>query len=89
MLVPPMIKKRPMSNGLTFDESNARLTDVCTGRTIDKIYRKGLDLIIVFTDNIEVTIAADVDYNICYKNHETRVYIPGLAMGSELGNLGG
>lgn len=77
------------TNGLTFDESNARLTDIMTGRTIDRIYRKGKDLIFVFTDNIEVTIASDVNHDIHYKNHETRIYLQGIGMGAVQGNLGG
>ena len=74
---------------LTYDESNARITDVCTGRTIDRVYRKGKELIIVFTDSVELTLQADVNGDIHYKNHEIRIYLEGVGLGAVQGNLGG
>jgi len=79
----------PNHNGLAFDGSNARITELMCGRTVDRVYRKGKDLIVVFTDSMEVTLASDINHDIHYKNHETRVYIEGLGMGSALGKIGG
>ena len=80
-----------MSNreGVTYDESNARITELMCGRMVESVYRKGKDLIVTFTDGMEVTLASDVNHDIQYKNHETRVYIKGVGLGSQLGNLGG
>lgn len=75
------------SKNLTFDESNAKLTELMCGRTVDCILRKGLEIIFVFTDGMHVTIASDNKYTIHYKKHETRIYLKGVGMGTVQGNL--
>jgi len=59
------------------------------GRTVDCIMRNGLEIIFVFTDGMEVTIASDNTYTIHYKSHETKVYLKGIGMGTVQGKLGG
>jgi len=72
---------------LTFDESNARLTELMCGRTVDCVIRKGKELVIVLTNGVEVTIQTDVNGDIHYKNHETKVHVKGLAFGAQQGVL--
>lgn len=63
---------------MTYDESNAKLTELCTGRTVNVLIRKDPELILAFTDGLEVTIAADVNGNIQYKKHTKVIQLSGL-----------
>lgn len=71
----------------TYDESNARLTDELTGRTIDHLIRKGLEIHIVCTDGHTVVIQADDNGEIHYKRTDVSIMLPGVSMFSEVGNI--
>jgi len=73
---------------LTYDESNAMITNVMSGRTVDRVYRTGKELTIVFTDNMEITLASDVDHDIHYLDHTVKVYMAGIGAGMVLGKVG-
>lgn len=73
------------SKNLTFNEANARLTELLCGRTVDCVMRKGKELIIVLTNGCQITMQADVNGDIHYKGHETKIYLSGIDMGSDQG----
>lgn len=64
---------------MTFDESNAAITDHLCGRTIERVERRGKLLAFVCADGREVTLQADVCGDIHFRAAETRVYLPSVA----------
>ena len=73
---------------MTFDESNAILTEQLAGRRIDYLFRKGKELHIVCMDGHTVVLQADVNGDVHYKKTDVtiKLTIPGL-MG-EAGKIG-
>ncbi len=73
---------------MTFDESNAMLTEQLTGRTIDHIVRKGKELEFICNDGHVVILQADINGDICYKKTDVRIMLPGVNMFSDAGRIG-
>ena len=65
---------------MTFDESNARLTDCLTGRTIDYVTRKGLELSLHTTDGHEIVLQTADSGDICFKQMNASVILPRVSM---------
>lgn len=72
---------------MTYDESNAELTDKLTGRTIAFIARQGKELIIQTTDGHSVVLQADQHGNIMYKRTDCSVVIPGVSLNPRPGQF--
>lgn len=73
---------------MTFDESNAHLTQELAGRRIDYIVRKGKELIFVCTCGHQVVLQADVNGDIHFKRTDVSIVLPGVEMFSEAGKIG-
>ena len=72
---------------MTFDESNARLTQELAGRRIDYLVRKGKELHIICTDGHTVVIQADIHGDIQYKQTDVSVVMPSFKMLADKGNF--
>lgn len=72
---------------MTFDESNARITEALTGRTISHIVRNGLDIELYCDGGHVVVLASDVNHNICYKRTDVRIMLEGVSMLSQAGKF--
>ena len=73
---------------MTFDESNAYLTQEFAGRRIDYVVRKGKELEFVCTDGHVVIIQADVNGDIHFKQTDVRISLPGVDMFSKVNKIG-
>lgn len=72
---------------MTYDESNAKITELLAGRTVDCVMRKGKELVIALDNGCEVTLQSDVNGDIHYKRHETRIQLSGVGIGAQIGVL--
>jgi len=61
---------------MTADESNARLTEFLTGRTVDCVTRQGKELTIHTTDGHLVVLQSDVNGDIYCKRVDARIILP-------------
>ena len=64
---------------MTYDESNARLTEALTGRTIEYLYREGKMLHIVTTDGHDIALQSDVNHDIHFKSMGVKIYVNGVS----------
>lgn len=71
----------------TFEEANAKITNELVGRTIEYVYRDGLDLVIRTTCSHEVRLAATVDHHIVHKKTDVRIMLTGVDMFPEVGKF--
>lgn len=74
---------------MTFDESNAILTQELAGRRIDYLVRKGKELHIVCTDGHIVVIQSDTMGDIHFKRTDVSIVLPGVEFLSKAGKIGG
>lgn len=58
----------------------AKITDKLAGRTIDKVYREGLELRIDTTDGHSIVLAADVNFNIQLKKTDVKIFVPPVSL---------
>ena len=65
---------------MNFDESNARITESLTGRTIEHVYRKGKELLIYTTCGHEIKLQADVNGDIHFKGCGVKIMLEPLAL---------
>lgn len=72
---------------MTFDESNAQLTEQLTGRTIEYILRKGKEIELVCTDGHVVVIQADTRGDIHFKRTDVRIQLPSFSVFGRQGGL--
>lgn len=72
---------------MTFDESNARITESLTGRTIDRVERHGNELRLCTTCGHEIKLQADTSGDIHFKGCGVRIIIPDLSMGAQQGQF--
>ena len=70
---------------MTFDESNSRITEALTGRTIDHVFRQGKELILNTTCGHEIRLQADVNGDIHFKGCGVKIKLESLSMGAEMG----
>lgn len=63
---------------MTFDESNAYLTNELCGRTIARVERQGKDLVLVCTCGHEIVIRSDINHDIHYVKTNVKIAIPGI-----------
>ncbi len=70
---------------MTFDESNAAITEHTTGRTIENVERKGKQLIIYTTCGHKIQLRADVNGDIQFDGCGVHIVLPGLSVGSAQG----
>lgn len=69
------------------NESNARITEQLTGRTIDHVIRKGKEIEMVCTDGHVVVIQADINGDIHHKRTDVRIMLPGVNMSGLAGRM--
>jgi len=62
---------------MTFDESDGKITQYMTGRTIDYVTREGKELHFFTTDGHEIALQADVNGDIHFKSMGVKVFLPG------------
>lgn len=72
---------------ITFDESNAILTQELAGRRIDYLVRKGKELHVICTDGHTVVLQSDVNHDIHFKRTDVTIKIPGVDMIPDVGKL--
>lgn len=70
---------------MTYDESNARLTECLTGRTVDHLYRKGNELHIVTSDGHDIGLKSDVNHHIHYAGMGVKILLDGVSFSGEYG----
>jgi len=70
---------------MTFDESNAAITEQLTGRTIEHVVRNGPVLEFVCSDGHVVKLQADVKGNIHYRGTDVRIMLPEVSAMSVAG----
>ena len=70
---------------MTFDESNAKITQHLTGRTIEHVERQGKELRICCSCGHEVVLQADVNGDIQFKGQAVKIILPQLALGAHTG----
>lgn len=73
---------------MTFDESNAQLTEQLTGRQIDHLARVGKELEVVCCDGHVVVLQADINGDIHFKRTDVRIMLPGVDMFGKEGSIG-
>jgi len=73
---------------MTFDESNARITQELTGREFDHFYRKGKEFHIVCTDGHSVVLQADVNGEIHYLRTDVTIMLTGVEFMADAGKIG-
>lgn len=69
---------------MIFDESDAKITELMTGRTIDHVIRNGKELEFVCNDGHICVIQADVDGDIHLKRVDVRLYVGQHIYGSQI-----
>lgn len=70
---------------MTFDESDGKITETLTGRTIERVERHGNELRICTTCGHEIKLMADVNGMIHFKGCGVRIIIPSLSTGAAQG----
>lgn len=72
---------------MTFDESNAHITESLCGRTIEYVYRDGKVLVLRTTCGHEVQLQSDLNHDIHFKGCAVKIQLKPLILGAELGNF--
>jgi hypothetical protein len=70
---------------MTYDESDAMITQELCGRTIDHVERVGKQIDIVTTCGHVITLQSDVYDEIQYVKTGVRVTLPGISVMPDLG----
>lgn len=70
---------------ITYDESNAAITEHLTGRTVERVERHGKELRICTTCGHEIKLQADVNGDIHFKGCGVRIILEGISSGAEQG----
>ena len=70
---------------MTFDESNSKITEHLTGRTVERVERHGLEIRICTTCGHEIKLQADVKGDIHFKGCGVKIILPSLSMGAQQG----
>ena len=70
---------------MTFDESNARITETLTGRTIERVERHGKELVFCTTCGHEIKLQSDVNHDIQFKGCGVKITLEPLAIGCAQG----
>lgn len=70
---------------MTFDESNAGITESFTGRCIDHVVRNGKVLEFVTSDGHVIKLQADVNGDIQFKGREVRIMMPRVSFSGVAG----
>ena len=72
---------------MTFDESNAKITEQLAGKTIEYVVRNGKMLEFYTTDGHVVRLQADVKGDIHYRNTGVRIMLPPISADGTAGRL--
>lgn len=72
---------------MTYDESNAQLTDRLTGKVVDHVERVGKELHFVLTDGHTVVIQSDVNGDIHFKKQNVSIQLPSIQINGFAGKL--
>jgi len=72
---------------MIFDESDARITNILTGKVFDYFYRQGKELHIVTTCGHDVVLQSDIEGDINCKSVGVKVIIPAAELFSEAGKV--
>ena len=72
---------------MTFDESNAQLTEHLTGRTIEYVARQGKELLIKTTSGHTIVLQTDINGDIMFKRMDCSVVIPGVSLNPNVGKF--
>lgn len=72
---------------MTFDESNAKITEHLTGKTIDYVVRNGKVLELYTTCGHCVMLQADTKHDIHFKGQSANIILSPLSIGSTQGKF--
>ena len=70
---------------MTFDESNARITELFTGRTIERVERHGKELVFVTTCGHEIKLQSDVNHDIHFKGCAVKIILDPVGIFAQQG----
>lgn len=72
---------------MTFDESNAAITNELTGREIEHVIRNGKILEIVTACGHVIKLQADINGDIHYRGTEVRIVLPAALSVGSIGSI--
>ena len=72
---------------MTFDESNAKMTEELCGRTVDWVVREGKEIVIYTTCGHQITLQADVNGDIRYKSTAVHIVLDPANFGATQGQF--
>lgn len=72
---------------MTFNESNAKITESFTGRTIDHVVRNGKILEFHTTCGHCIKLQSDVNHDIHFGGQDVRIVLDAIQMGVAQGQL--
>jgi hypothetical protein len=72
---------------MTYDESEGKITESLTGRTIERVERHGKELRLCTTCGHEIKLQADINGDIHFKGCGVRIIIPSLTVGAVQGKF--
>lgn len=58
----------------------SKITDALSGRTVERVYREGLELRIDTTDGHSIVLQADVNHKIHLKRTDVKIFVPQVSL---------
>jgi hypothetical protein len=65
---------------MIYDNSDSRITDQLSGRTIDHVIRSGKQIELVCADGHVIILQADIDGDIHHRKTDVRITLPNVSM---------